>query len=269
MTTETTKPRSLGAVMSSEAGYEPGVDDSPLRVSGFVALILALLSGFSIVALPMVGFSIAAVLFGLFALRKSDSKSIPVGTTAARVAILLAVLFGTWGAGRFTLKQKTLGDQAEYFARQFLRVAANGDEIYAKELQKSHVNRFLKTMPLEQSYELQRLASARRAKEAMRAGGYEDGDMDSSPYEEEEESLLPELKKYTPDHPWVLYRPVRVYNHYGRNMAQVVLASDNSEKAYKVMFVLEYLFHKERGSIEWYVETCTMFRKPIVAESVL
>lgn len=267
MTTESNPPRSLGAVMSSEASYEAEVDDSPLRISGFIALILALLSGFTVVALPMVGFAIAGVLFALFALRKTDpatgSAAVPVGTTAARVAILMAVLFASWGVGRYAFKQNTLGSQAEYFARQFMRVAGSGNEIYAKELQKSYVNRFLKTMPLEKSYELQRLKREEERKKAEEEGyntGYGTDDVDNT---------LPELMKYGVDHEWVLYRPVRVYNHYGRQMAQVILASDHSDKSYKLMLILEYLVHKEKGTSEWYVQTCQPYHERIVAESVL
>ncbi len=263
MTTETTPPRTLGAVMSSEAGYEAEVDDSPLRISGFIALLLSLLSGFTIVAIPMVGFAIAAVLCGMFALRKSDSQSLPVGTTAARIGILVAVLFGTWGVGRYAFKRDTLGSQAEYFARQFLRVASSGNEIYAKELQKSYVNRYLVTMPLEETYELERLRIERQMREAQERGE------EFSPPGAEDDTTVTDLVKYPVDQEWVLFRPVRIFNHYGRQKAEVVLATDHTESAYKLRIVLEYLVHKDRGTSEWYVETCLPFRKRIVAESVL
>ncbi|MCA9140714.1 MAG: hypothetical protein KDB00_28270 [Planctomycetales bacterium] len=265
MTTDPISQRSLGAVMSSEAGFEADVDDSPLRISGYISLLLGLLSGFSIVALPMFAFAIAAILFGLFALRKSDSQSLPVGTTAARVGILVALLFGSWGLARYSFKQQTLGGQAEYFARQFIRVASSGNEIYAKELQKSHVNRFLKSMPLEQSYEMERLKREKQAEEYARETGGEA----SPPPEEEDSTTVAELVKYPPDHPWVLYRRVRVFHHYGRQKAEVILATDRTDKAYRLMIILEYLVNKDTGASEWYVEECTPFRKRIVAESIL
>lgn len=264
MTTDPTSTRSLGAVMSSEAGYEADANDSPLRVSGFISLLLGLLSGFSIVALPMLGFAIAAVLFGIFALRKSDSKSLPVGTTAARVGILVALLFGSWGLARYSFKQQTLGGQAEYFARQFVRVASSGNEIYAKELQKSYVNRFLKTMPLEQSYEMERLKREQQAEEFARESGGQ-----ASPPPDDDDTTVVDLVKYPPDQPWVLFRRVRVYHQYGRQKAEVILATDRSEKAYKLMIIMEYLVNKDTGASEWYVEECMPFRKRIVAETVL
>ena len=250
--------------MSSEAGYEPDVDDSPLRVSGFISLILSLLSGFAIVTLPMLAVAVAAILVGIFALRKSDSRSLPVGTTAAKIGICLAVLFGAWGAAKYSFRYQTLGSQAEYFARQFVRVASSGNEVYTRELQKSYVNRFLKTMPLEESYERARQEmQERRERSKEELGGAPEA------LGEEEDTTVADLSKYPADQEWVLFRPVRIYHHYGRQMAEVVLATDTSESAYKVRLILEHLIHRERGSLEWYVESCLPYRERIVAESIL
>ena len=261
MTTESTTPRTLGTVMSSEAGFEPETNDSELRISGFIALLLAVLSGFAIVAIPMVGFAIAAILFGMFALRKSATSSPPVGTTAARIAIVLAVLFGAWGTARYSMKVYTLGSQAEYFARQFIRVASSGNDIYASELQKSYVNRFLKTMPLEKHYEQQRLERERMAAESE--------EMRAMIEQEEDDTTVEDLRKYPVDHPWELDRPVRIYHHYGRQMAEVVLSDGAPKHPYRLRIIMEYLVHKDRGTSEWYVETCLPYRERIVAESVL
>lgn len=252
--------------MSSEAGIEPEANDSELRVSGFIALLLAIVSAFTIVAIPMVGFAIAAVLFGAFALRKRSVRkgaadSPPVGTTAARLAIVLAVLFGLWGTSRYAMKVHTLGSQAEYFARQFVRVASSGNEIYASELQKSYVNRFLKTMPLEKHYEQQRIERERRAAE--------NEGMQSMIEEEIADTTVPDLVKYPVDHRWELDRPVRIYHHYGRQMAEVILSDGAPKNPYRLRIVLEYLVHKDRNTSEWYVETCLPYRERIVAESVL
>lgn len=261
MTTDTTSPRSLGAVMSGETGFEVDPNDSPFRVSGFISLLLGLLSGFTIVAIPMVGFAIAAILFGLFALRKSDSKAVPTGTTAARIGILVALLFGSWGAARFAFKANTLGSQAEHCAREFVKVASSGNLMYAKELQKSYVNRYLKTMPLEEHYrqEQQRKDEEMQSQAAQGLGG-------SS---EEDDSTVPDLVKYPVDHKWYLYRPVRVYTQWGRQKAEVILAADQSEKPFRLMVVMEYLVHKEDGTGQWHVENCVPFSERIVAESIL
>ena len=261
MSTDSSTPRSLGAVMSSEAGFESDSVGPPLRVSGFIALVLALLSGFSIVAIPMVLTAIAAVLFGIYAQRSSPTKELPVGTTAARVAIVLAFLFGSWGAARYQFKQHTLGSQAEYFARQFVRVASNGNDIYAQELQKSYRNRYLKTMPLEVHYEQERKRREEQNQRALAEGG--------TPAPEGDNTTVEDLQKYSPDHEWLLWRPVRVYHRYGRQMAEVILADSDAEKPYRLMVVLEYLVHPEKGTGEWYVETCLPYYERIVAETIL
>ncbi|MCC9600845.1 hypothetical protein LOC67_09730 [Stieleria sp. JC731] len=258
MTTDSTSPRTLGAVMSSEAGYEsPG---TPLRISGFIALILALISGFATVALPMLAVGVLAILFALIALRKTRPELgdvVPVGTSAARWAIILSCFFCAFSLARYGSKYQTLGNQAEYFARQFVRVASSGNSIYANELQKSYVNRYLKTMPLEIHYENER---KKREAEMLRSGN------DSY---EPEDSTVSDLVKYSPDHDWVLWRPVRVYNHYGRQKAEVILAADHSKNPYRLRIELEYLVHKDKGTSEWYVEVVTPFHERLVAESIL
>ncbi|PNY38151.1 hypothetical protein C2E31_03850 [Rhodopirellula baltica] len=244
--------------MSSETGYE--TQDTPLRISGFIALILALISGFATVALPMVLVGILALIIALFALRKNrpGMEGVrPVGTGVAKVAIIVASFFMACSLARYGSKYQTLGSQAEYFARQFVRVASSGNEIYARELQKRYVNRYLKTMPLEVHYE-----NARRQRE-------EQSRREGTETYQEEDSTVSDLAKYDVDHEWVLWRPVRVYNHYGQQKAEVILAAGPEENAYRLRLELDYLVHKERGSSEWHVATATPFHERIVAESIL
>jgi len=260
-TTEPNPPRTLGAVMSAEAGYEEVVEDTPIRVSGFVALILALLSGFTIVALPMVGLAVAAVFVGLFALRRSGSDKVPVGTTAARVAICLAVLFGCWGVARAVFKTNTLASQAETFAREFAQVAGSGNEAYTAELFKSYVNRYDRSMDLKLRYAEDKAAQERARQNATEPGAASE----PTPVE----TAIDLFASYGGDHEWILDRPVHVYHHYGRQMAEVVLADDRSKNPKRVRIILELLKHKDRGTHEWHVDSCSTFHKRIVAERVL
>jgi len=260
MSTDSNSPRSLGAVMSAETGYEVDDEGAPLRVSGFIAAILGVVSAFTIVALPVVAVAIAAVLFGLFALRATDSKVLPVGTSAAKLGIFLAVLFGSWGVARTVFKNQTLGNQAEYFAREFIKVVASGNEVYANELQKNYVNRFLKNMPLEERYALQR---ERDKAEAEAQGG--GSGIDYQTDDEGPKFLL----KYPADHEWLLDRPVRVFSKYGTQKADCVFAFDESENPALVRILLVRMQNKETGASEWNVELCMPYRERIVAESIL
>lgn len=260
MSTDSNAPRSLGAVMSAESGYEVVDDDKPLRISGFIAAILGVISGFTIVALPVLAIAIAAVLFGLFALRKSDGTGVPVGTTAARLGIFLAVLFGSCGVGRSYFKSQTLGNQAEYFARQYIKLISSGNEIYARELQKNYVNRFLKTMPLTERYALEEeKAKQMRDQSGEQAPTDDGGSEDTGAF----------LKKYPADHNWLLDRPVRVFSKYGSQKADVVFAYDDSEKPTRVRILLVYLVNKDNDNGEWHVELVMPYRERIVAETVL
>lgn len=246
--------------MSAEAGYEVDEDGTPLRVTGFLALFAAVISGFGAVAPPMAAFAALAIGFGAFALRKSDSATPPVGTTAARIAVALAFLLGSCAIARPLIKRYTLGNQAEYFARQFVKVASSGNEAYVAELQKSYVNRFLKTMPLEAQYQEQReRQNQMRLREGDAGGGMEAPELSS----------IGLVSNYSPDHEWVLDRPVYVFHHYGRTMAKVVLASDRSETPFRIMVLMEYLVHKDRGTLEWHVDTFQAHQERIVADSVL
>ncbi|MEL6107812.1 MAG: hypothetical protein AAFU85_17445 [Planctomycetota bacterium] len=257
---ETNPPRTLGAVMSAEAGFEGDEDGATLRVSGFLALLAAVISGFGVVAPAMAAFAALAIGFGVFALRKSDAKTPPVGTTAARLAVALALLLGSCALARPLIKRYMLGRQAEYFAREFVKVASQGNEAYVAELQKSYVNRFLKTMPLEAQYQEQReRINQMRLRDGDAGGGMEAPELSS----------IGLVSGYSPDHEWFLDRPVHVFYTYGRTMARVVLASDRSEKPFRIMVLMEYLVHKDRGTLEWHVDTFQAHQERLVAESVL
>ncbi len=263
-TTESDLPRTLGAVMSAEAGYEGDEKEAPLRITGYLCLILALLGGFGIVAAPMVWFSVAAIVFGVFALRKTDSDATPAGTGAAKIGLCLAMLFGSWGIAGPLFKQNTLGSQAEYFAKEYLKVAGGGDYAYTMQLERDYINRFPLTVPLDEQYQKMR---AEREAAILRAAAT--GDPPPGPLEEDGFGTVDLVRSFGPDHEWILNRPVRVFHRYGRLLASVVLASDRSKSPTKMMMELEYRVHKERDTGEWNVTLCQPYRERLVAESIL
>ncbi|TWU03015.1 hypothetical protein Pla52n_41040 [Stieleria varia] len=238
--------------MSAETGFVLDETEAPLRISGFIGLLMGVLSIFSIVAMPMLIAAVAAIAFGLFALRRWDSESRPVGTTPARIGILLAVLFGSAGIALPMTKQAMVGAQAEKFAKEYVRVIANGDLEYALELRKRFTNRYLASMPLQQFYL---------------------GSSDASQVMQEfrEESLTGALQDLGPDAEWKVVQATRIFHHYGRNMAEVVMEAKTPPGAnpMKIRVVMEYFFHPDDGAIEWHIDNCGYYRERIVAESVL
>ncbi|MFG0266009.1 MAG: hypothetical protein ACF8AM_12800 [Rhodopirellula sp. JB055] len=115
--------------MGAEAGYEEVVVEevAPVRISAFIGLFIALTSFTAAVGKPMLVLPLLAIAFCLFALRKHSGATKPVGTTAARLGLILACLFGSMGFFVHYMKYRTLGDQATYFAQQYVELAANGE----------------------------------------------------------------------------------------------------------------------------------------------
>ena len=149
MTTES-NTSSIG--MSAEAGYG-AVETAPLRISGFLALILGLLSVLSLLGPALLVIPILTLFFGFFALRKYDGP-VPVGVRPAIIGLVLAAGFGACGFFLPWMKTMTLGSQAEYFARQYLEVVARGELELAMELKKNYANRYMHNMSLKQHYEM-------------------------------------------------------------------------------------------------------------------
>ena len=112
--------------MHAEAGFE---QDSvpPLRVSGFICLLFGVLSVFSLIGQPLLLFSLIAIAFGIFALRRSGEQT-PVGTRPAMLGLVLAVGFGACGFFVPWMKTMTLGRQAEKFSRDYMEVVARSED---------------------------------------------------------------------------------------------------------------------------------------------
>lgn len=246
MTTETfdpTVPR-----MHAEAGFDQDDSAPPLRISGFICLLFGALSFFSTMGQPMLVFALIAIIFGLFALRRSGGQT-PVGTRAAMFGMVLAVGFGACGLFIPWMRTMTLGRQAEKFSRDYLEVVARGQNEFALELRKDYVNRFPPTMSLQQHYNMTEAGS--RTLEEF-------GD----------ESVNRSIRKRGPNAEWVLDRPTRVYYSYGREHAEVVWVDPTGESQAKIQFFLEYRPDKN-GDGQWHVQVVQSYRELIVAESVL
>ena len=235
--------------MSAETGFEDDEKIAPFRVSGFVCLLLGMASVLSFVAKPVLIIPMMAIAFGLFALRRCEGGT-PVGTTAAKLGMLMAVGFGAYGLGMPMFKQRILGERAEYFAREFIELIAKDKILYAAELQKKHPNRFLKTMSLEEHYKSNPTAEENLERSAAM-------------------QLSGKLQEIGAGANWKLSEPVKVYVKYGRQEAEVVLRNDDLTRPLIIQVVLELIDSKQTGAYEWSVNLFQEQRSRIVAESVL
>ncbi|MEO9935210.1 hypothetical protein [Rhodopirellula bahusiensis] len=237
--------------MGAESGYEAVVVDdvAPVRISAFIGFLISLTSFTAAVAKPMLVLPALAFVICLFALRKHDGKAKPVGTMVARIGLVLACLFGSTGFFVHYLKYRTLGDQASYFAQQYLELAANGEEALALELQKSAPNRQVSTMKLDAAYEMDQ--SAQEQLENFRSGAYAD------------------VKRVGPDVEWELDRRPRVFQKYGREKVDTYWRDPTGQFKGVIQIELQWTPSRDEDESDWQVSLFQVERELIVAPAVL
>ncbi|SMP41902.1 hypothetical protein SAMN06265222_101673 [Neorhodopirellula lusitana] len=236
--------------MGAEDGYQlvDEEDVPPLRASGIVCFILGLLSFWATVAWQMLILPIVAIIFGIIAMRKWG-KVRPAGTTAAVLGLVLASAFGAAGIVIPTMKQRTLGKQAEYFAREFLEVVGDGEVELALELQKQARNRQLGTMDLKKAYANDKVASEQR--------------------EDATEGMVSTIGALGPDIEWELAEPVRVFFKYGIEKADTYWIDPSNKESRKIQILLEWHPNETDKTGQWNVSLFQYHRELIVAPTVL
>ncbi|MGB0597706.1 MAG: hypothetical protein ACPGLY_13545 [Rubripirellula sp.] len=238
--------------MHAETGYEEAEFRTPFRISGFLCLLLGLLSVLAVFAKPLLVFPVAAFLMGLIALRRpgdGENETRPVGTTAGMIGMLLATGFGVFGYCLPWFKDVTLGAKAEKFGRDYIEVIARGDDYFAIELGKDYANRFPESMDLDQHYALSEQGEKILADfqgsgvvETIRNGG--DGAN------------------------WVLDRPAHIYYSYGRDHAELIWRDAGGETTAKIHMFLDCLVDS-RGNEQWHIEECVLLSPRYTAPAIL
>jgi hypothetical protein len=231
--------------MGSEGGFDADDVTPELRFSGFVSLLLGLLSWFSILVIGAIVVPVLAVLAGLVALRPSRFGK-PVGQLPAKIGICLAVGFGVCGYMVPFLKTRTLGNQAKAFAMDYIDVVNAGYDTLGVELLKDKPNRFTEGMPLSEFYE-----NNEAAQESLQDFNLDGGN-----------NLI---LSSGPDAKWVLDRPMRVFRQYDIDRAHLVF---RNEEGTLLEFHMHYLVDQNDVG-QWHVKRVAPYRELIVAESVL
>jgi len=237
----------LGSVMNSEAGFDMEATP-PLRVSGFICLGLGVLSGLCIIAKSMLILPIAAFLFGLLALRKTDGPK-PVGTRVACVGMFLAAAFGSCGYMVDRMKTVTLSRQAESFARDYMELIALGQDEHALELQKEWFNRLSTDMNLADHY-----TSDPRIVEQL--------------VQFKTDAVNLELKRRGVDAEWVLDRPTSIYFQFKSDHAEIIWSDPTLETSMKIQMFMDYRIDQS-GLGQWQMSTVQPLQTRLVAPSVL
>lgn len=143
---------SVEPVFSSPSIAHELESERPVRVSGFVALVLGMLSSFTIFATALLIVPLLALATALFALRPSRQGP-PVGRTPAMIGAILAIFFASWGWLQASTRDQALRAQAAQFAHDWLLTVQQGHSELAVELASPPALRQSERMPLEPFYE--------------------------------------------------------------------------------------------------------------------
>lgn len=235
--------------MGAEGGYQVDEQQPPVRFSGFVCLLFGLLSIFSLLGRPLLLIPLAAFLFGAIALRKSPF-GVPVGTTAAKLGLVLAVGFGACGFFLPWAKEQTLGTQAAYFVRQFFEVVHKGEWELVAELQKPYQNRLMSSMPLKEFYEVNEQAA--QGLTEMRENGTYEAIQNADRVED-----------------WELASSPHVFTRWGRQMVDTRWRDRSGNSKQIIQVELEYIVDRKTDMGHWHVTLFQFYRDRLVAESVL
>ncbi|MEM9365614.1 MAG: hypothetical protein AAGD07_06420 [Planctomycetota bacterium] len=236
--------------MNAESDFELIEEAAaPVRGSAFVCLLLGVASFVAVVGRPMLFVPALAFLVGLYAKRRYDGPR-PVGLWAASLGMLLASGFGACGLALPYFKEKTLGDPAEYFAREYLELAANQNLPMSLELQRGYRNRNLATTSLEEAYkDYGETEDTQESLETMVGGPYGDiGALERKPE-------------------WKLVSR-RVYHEWRIDKVNLLFEDTTEQITNPVQLLLECHYDKE-GRAQYHVALFQYHRERLVAESIL
>lgn len=139
-------------VFSTESAAHELPADRPVRISGFVALGLGMLSGFTILTTAFLPLPVITLIVAGFALRPAR-RGVPVGRSAAYAGAVLAVFFGSWGWLHAATREAALQQHASRFAQYWLETLQQGDTELALELASPPSTRQSEKMSLKTYYE--------------------------------------------------------------------------------------------------------------------
>lgn len=238
--------------MGAEVGFQVVNDDDvpPFRASGLVSLMLGLLSASALIAWQMLVLPVAAIGFGIFALRKWTGPR-PAGTAAAVIGLVLASCFGAGGLAIPLAKRATIGKQAEFFARQYLELMGKGDIELVAELRKEARNRQVSSMNLRELYKKEALAKT---------------DMERAESQNSEQEAI---QLAGPNIHWELAEPSRVFSYYGMERVETIWVDPSSTVKEKVVVEMQWAPDDENNVGNWHVNNFHFYRELIYAPSVL
>ncbi len=221
--------------MSAEGEMEVLAESRPIRVSGFIALFLGLLSFVAVLGAPMIVVPVLAALIALFALRPYAGLR-PAGYTAASIGLFAAVLFAVWGVTQRHWREQVLAQQAAQFASNWLDLIAQGDLELAVELQVHPSRRQAASMALSEYYSIS-----------------EEGQRGMSAFREMEpaEDLIRAGNQVR----WQLAQPPLVYRERNRELVRTHWKDQSGSLAQPLQVTLEYFPADDTQAAQWKIDS--------------
>lgn len=238
----TTAPLFATPAMSAEPETELIESSRPVRISGFLALILGLLSFSAIFGAPLIVVPVLAVVCALIALRPYGDQR-PAGYGVAMIGLFAAVLFAAWGVTQRHFHQEMMTTQAVRFAENWLDLLAQGDVELAVELRAHPASRQSETMPLDQYY-----SESTEGRAAM------------SEFREKEpvEAIIRAAQQAD----WELSQPAIIYHQFGRELVKTIWRDRSAAVKEAVAIDLEYLPATTERPAQWRVENIDVYYSP-------
>ena len=223
-------------------------ETQPVRITGFLSLVLGLVGAVSLIGQSLVIFPIVAAALGLLAMRPYASTKRPIGYLAGAIGLFAGVLFGVWGVTERSLRDRTLSTQAEAFAGEWLTLVSHGDWTLACELQVPPARRHPKSMDLADYYanseEGKRTVEMLKSQEVvaamMKAGG------------------------------GVRWRPVgtpEVYSYLGRQLTATIWEDATKTYQSKIRVEMHYTPPADGKPAQWTVDQVLPHVEPIQPEA--
>jgi hypothetical protein len=244
--TDAVKERSIFAtsLMSEEGSPELELPVAPIRFSGFVALLLGLVSFVAVLGLSLVFLPLLAAVFAIFAVRPYQGDR-PVGVIAGWIGLFCAILFLVWGTTERHFKSKQMSAQASRYASEWLTLLGQDEFELVVELQIDPSRRQPDTMPLEDYYK-----RSPAAIETMKQFS--------------EQETLKKLREAGNKPKWKLHRSPVVSIRYGREFTETVWKDTTGSVARPIVIEMEYIKDAKTDTANWKVnEVREFFEEPI------
>lgn len=242
------------STMGAETGYDVDEQPPPVRPSGFIALLFGLGSGVCLLGRPLLFLPLFGVFFALFALRYCK-QGIPVGTTAAKIGLLLSVGFGCAGFWLPWFEERTVGKEAAYFAEEYIRLVIQDDYPMALELGHDHINRISPKMSLQVHYD------------NIKARAEPNGRQDNAVMEFEHDEVVQNIQNLDVDVKFVLQKTPRVYTKYGTPQVDTIWNTERHVFKNNLLITMAYIIEEDTGLRQWYMKRRYWSKEQLVAEA--